>query len=376
VLIVACVLAVVVASGLALVYKHLEGNIHTLDVTKHLGTDRPQQSVATGPAEPINILVMGSDTRAGLNGVGIGGNTPGLSDTTILLHISADRTFAYGVSLPRDAMVQRPWCDRKDSTGRDPGGLTQFNDAYAIGGPACTIRTVEQLADIRIEHFVVVDFHGFREMVDALHGVTVCVPEAVDDEYKHSNIHLPAGTYKVSGEQALDYVRERHAVGDGSDTGRIKRQQAFIASMVNQVVSAGTLANPVRLYKFLNALTSSVTMDEGFKDIRTLVSIGTSLKHIGPGRIRFVTVPSTPWPQNTNRSEWAPSAKRLWRQIRQDKPLGERLSGDAISAAGAPGAKPPDGETAAPSGPQSEAPSSSEAETTRKEQAAAVGLCA
>src|SRR5664279_5294198 len=118
------------------------------------------------------ILVLGSDTRQG-KGNHIGGATPGLSDTAILLHLSADRKHAYGVSIPRDSMVQRPSCPRKDGNGTDPGGLSMFNEAYAVGGPACTQKTVEQLTGIRIDHFVVIDFNGFREMVDALGGVRV-----------------------------------------------------------------------------------------------------------------------------------------------------------------------------------------------------------
>src|SRR5207253_3094987 len=118
-----------------------------------------------------------SDTRDGANGKGIGGDTPGLSDTTMLLHLSANRDFAYGASLPRDAMVQRPACPKKNGKGIDPGGLTQFNAAYAVGGAACTVKTVESLTGVRIDHFVVVDFVGFKSMVNAIGGVTICVPE-------------------------------------------------------------------------------------------------------------------------------------------------------------------------------------------------------
>ncbi|MDQ6641333.1 MAG: LCP family protein, partial [Actinomycetota bacterium] len=139
VLVVVCALALVLGGTGVYFYKRFEGNITTLDVTKDLGK-RPTK-VQTGPTGPLNVLVLGSDTRKG-KGNNVPGVTPGLSDTTILLHLSSDRTRAYGVSIPRDAMVQRPSCRKKDGSGTEPGGLTQFNAAYAIGGPACTIKTV------------------------------------------------------------------------------------------------------------------------------------------------------------------------------------------------------------------------------------------
>ncbi|WP_310964742.1 LCP family protein [Nocardioides terrisoli] len=323
------VLLLVVTTGLYLVIKHLDGNITGVQINSGDLGNRPA-AVVKGP---INVLVMGDDTRKG-QGPQIGGATPGLSDTTILLHLSADRKFAYGVSLPRDAMVQRPSC--KTSTGVAPAQLTQFNAAYAIGGPLCTMKTVEQLTGVHIDHFVVIKFRGFREMVDALGGVQVCVPEQIDDP--QSNIHLPAGTYKVTGEQALNYVRVRHGVGDGSDIGRMKRQQSFIASMINQVVSAGTLANPIKLYKFLDAATKSLITDEGFSHLRSLVGLGESLKSIGLDHIKFVTVPFAPYPPDPNRLVWAPRAHQLWSRIIHDKPLGGSFDSQVINAAHKPGA--------------------------------------
>ena len=228
----------VAAIGLC-VYKKLEGNITAYD-PPDLGTNQPVKPKVEGPKEPLNVLVLGSDNR---DGTKIGGETPGLSDTTILLHLSADRKRAYGVSIPRDAMVERPDCRSKDGKSTVPGGLTQFNAAYAVGGPGCTIKTVQELTNIKIDHYVVINFAGFKDMVNAINGVKVCVPKEVNDDVGH--IHLPAGTYKVTGEQALDYVRVRHDIGVANgDIGRMKRQQSFIAAMVEKVVSKGTLTNP------------------------------------------------------------------------------------------------------------------------------------
>ncbi|MGO4256933.1 LCP family protein [Marmoricola sp. RAF53] len=380
-LIVLTVLVMVLSLAFVIVYRQLQGNIDSV-----AGPTGPRPTrVVNGP---LNVLVMGSDTRDGANGKGIGGDTPGLSDTTMLLHLSANRDFAYGVSLPRDAMVQRPACPKKNGNGTDPGGLTQFNAAYAIGGPACTVKTVESLTGVRIDHFVVVDFVGFKSMVNAIGGVQICVPEEVNDTVGH--IKLPAGTYKVTGQQALDYVRVRHDLGAPTgDIGRMKRQQAFISAMIKKVVSAGTLTNPIKLVKFLDAATGSLSTDPGFADLKKLGSLGKSLKDIGLDKIQFVTVPWQPYPPDVNRVEWAPDANRLWYLIKNDKRLGPKFNGDAVSpdepgitptgsASGAPSGTPsatagasgkPAGTTTSPS------PTPSKTQAQKDADAEAAGLC-
>jgi len=372
VLIVLAVLMMVLSTAFVVIYKKFEGNIDTAPLP-----DGPRPTpVVKGP---LNVLVMGSDTREGANGKGIGGSTPGLSDTTMLLHLSDNRRYAYGVSLPRDAMVERPACKKKDGSGTDPGGLTQFNAAYAIGGPTCTVKTVEQLTNIHIDHFVVLDFVGFRSMVNAIDGVTVCVPEEVNDTV--GNINLPAGTYKMSGQQALDYVRVRHDLGAPTgDIGRMKRQQSFVSAMIKKVVSAGTLANPVRLIKFLNAATSSLTTDPGFANLKKLASLGSSLKNIGLENIQFITVPWQPWPEDTNRVEWAPSADTLWRLIRNDRRLSNEFSGDAVSPENpgtTPSSSPTGSASSTPTGTTTSTPSSTPTKSQEEKdaEAEAAGLC-
>jgi LCP family protein required for cell wall assembly len=364
------VLVLVLGSTLLVVYKKLEGNINAVDLGSQLGNDRPKPAV-TGPKRPLNVLVMGSDNRDGTN---IGGETPGLSDTTILLHLSADRKRAYGVSLPRDAMVERPDCTSKNGKRTIPGGLTQFNAAYAVGGPGCTIKTVEQLTDVPIDHFVVINFAGFKEMVNAINGVKVCVPEEVNDDVGH--IHLPAGTYKVNGNQALDYVRVRHDIGaPNGDIGRMKRQQSFIAAMIEKVVSKGTLTNPVRLFKFLDAATQSLTTDSGFAHLKELTSLGSSLKNIGLDNIQFITVPNEAYAPDPNRLVWSPGAKAVWRKIRFDKPLG-KLASDAVTPGRKPGEKPVPSSSASPSPSGSPSPDSASEDEARKQAAEEAGLCA
>jgi len=363
-------LVLVVVVGGFLVYEHLNGNITSLDTTKALGTDRPSAYVPKTPTphQPLNILLLGSDTRQG-KGNHIGGQTPGLSDTTILLHINATRTAAYGVSIPRDSMVQRPDCLSKDGKTTVPGGLSMFNEAYAIGGAGCTERTVEQLTGIRIDHFVVVDFNGFKHMVDALGGVEVCVPKPVHDDIGH--INLKAGTYTVTGEQALDYVRVRHDISANGDIGRMKRQQAFLASMANKAISLGTLSNPVKLYRFLDAATKSLTTDPGLANLQALAGLANQLRGIGLENIQFLTVPFETYQPDPNRLVWAPAAKKLWRRIRLDKPLSHKESRSTISASdqvpGSPGAI----SSASPS-----AGSSPTVSPTKAQQRLENGLCA
>ncbi len=366
------VLLLVVAGASSSSWKKLEGNINA--VTIDVGEDRPSQPKIEGPKAPLNVLLLGSDNRDGTN---IGGDTPGLSDTTILLHLSADRKRAYGVSLPRDAMVERPVCRTKNGKKTVPGGLTQFNAAYAVGGPACTIKTVEKLTDIRIDHFVVINFAGFKDMVNAINGVTVCLPKEVNDDI--GKIYLPAGTYKVNGNQALDYVRVRNDLGaPNGDIGRMKRQQSFIAAMVEKVVSKGTLANLPRLYRFLDAATKSLTTDSGFANLKELASLGNSLKDIGLDNVQFITVPNQPYPPDPNRLEFAPDAEIVWRKIRFDKPLG-RLAAGAVTAGRkpgeTPGAKPDSASSESPSASEGPSPSDSRAEEQRRQAAAEAGLC-
>jgi LCP family protein required for cell wall assembly len=372
VLIALAVVLLIVSTAFVIAYKKLEGNINAIPIGDALGKDRPKTVDVGGPQNPLNILIMGSDNR---DGTKIGGDTPGLSDTTILLHLSADRKRAYGVSIPRDTMVDRPDCKSKDGKKTIPGGLIQFNTAYAVGGPLCTIHTVEKITDVRIDHFVVINFAGFKEMVNAVNGVQVCVPKEVNDNVGH--IHLPAGTYKVNGNQALDYVRVRHDIGaETGDIGRMKRQQAFISAMIKKVVSKGTLANPVRLYKFLDAATKSLTTDTGFAHLKELASLGSSLKNIGLDNIQFITVPNETYQPDPNRLQLAPGAADVWRKIRFDKPLG-RLSEGAVS----PGSTKADGtpsSSPSPNGTPSSNPSQSaqQAEAKRKQEAEEAGLCA
>jgi LCP family protein required for cell wall assembly len=320
------VIAMVTAASVVFAYNHLDGNIEALPDIEHK-VAKPQAKPEQ-PKTPLNILVMGSDTRD-CDGCHIDAEAgEGGSDTTMLLHVSADRKTAYGVSLARDTMVNRPDCEVDGKT--IPGeNLVMFNEAFSVGGPLCTVQQVEDLTGIFIDHTVVVNFAGFEDMVDAVHGVEVCIPTDVNDPAH--GIVLDAGTRLISGREALNYVRERHQLSLNSDIGRMKRQQAFVASMVNRVLSADTLAMPNRLYQFLDAATRSIQLDKDLASLGKLYDLVRELKDIDLRHITFVTVPIEPYPADINRLQFAPEATDLWKLIRDDAPLGMFRKG-AISA--------------------------------------------
>ena len=318
--------AVLVAALATWATMRLEGNIQAEEVASGLGTDRPVAPSASEGRRPLNVLMLGTDTRSGANGF-VGGSDDGIgrSDTTILLHLSADRQRAIGVSIPRDSMVQMPDCRTPDG-GRREGGLRMFNEAYTIGGSACVQRTVEQLTGVLIDHHVVVDFAGFRRMVDALGGVTVCVPRDVNDTT--GNITLKAGKHVFKGDQALDYVRVRHGIDQTGDIGRMQRQQAFLSSMIQKATATGTLTNVPKLYKFLDAATKSVMTDPELANLNALRKLAQEVQGIGLDKIRFLTVPFQTYQPDPNRLMWHPEkAPRLWRLVREDRPLPARGKG-------------------------------------------------
>jgi LCP family protein required for cell wall assembly len=318
-LVIAVVMTVLlVGGGIAgfLIYRHLEGNITEYDVTAELGTDRPTKEVqvAEDEPEPLNILVMGSDTREG-QGAGFGPGSGARSDTTILLHLPASRDRALAVSIPRDTVVDIPDC--KTETGTYPAHSERFNAAFSIGGPGCTIKTVESLTGVFIDHYIIVDFRGFEDVVSALGGIDVCLSEPVYDV--KSGLDLPAGISTVQGEQALAYVRTRYTIGNGSDIGRIDRQQAFLSSVIDKARSSGTLLNPVKLVRFLDAATKSLTTDPGLASLNEMRKLAQEVRSIPPKDITFMTTPWLVNPDDPNTVVWNEAkTDKLWHAIRTD----------------------------------------------------------
>jgi len=361
------VVAVLTASVISVAYSKLDANFDEGSPIEH---HNKKKHLIGG--DPLNILVMGSDSRVGA-GNDIDGQTDigQRSDTTILVHISADRKTVYGVSLPRDAMVTRPDCTGPDGKTVPGGELQMFNDAYSLGGPSCTASQVEALTGLYIDHYVSVDFNGFKEMVEAVHGVTVCIPEDVDD--REHGIVLEAGTQELDGQEALNYVRERSSTPN-ADIGRMKRQQAFIASMVNKVVSAGTLTRPGRVYEFLEAATGSIVTDPGLSSLSKLVNLAWQFRKTDLDDITFITVPFEAYQPDPNRLVWSDSAKGLWKVMLQDRPLPKRYREEAISADKPPGTPAGSGSaTGSPGAPSTGSPGAGE---PQQQEADANGLCA
>ncbi len=303
---------VVLALVAGAVWWRLEGNISRLDISGALSSERP--TVAEGP---LNILLIGSDTRVGQDAPDGGEVSGARSDTTLVAHLSADRKHVTVVSIPRDSMVPMPPnCDAKVPKSEWP--VQQFNAAFALGGPACLINTIEGNTDLFINHFAVVDFSGFQGMVDALGGVPVCTPVAIDDDKAH--LELAAGRHVLDGKQALGYVRVRYTEGDGSDLGRIKRQQAFLSSIVQEATRTSLLLRPDKLYGFLDAATRSLTTDEDL-GLGTMRDIAGSVKNVGVQNVAFVTVPVETYPEDPNRVQFTEAADTLWQALRADQPV-------------------------------------------------------
>ncbi|MGP3917032.1 LCP family protein [Nonomuraea sp. 10N515B] len=309
------VTVVLLVAGVAVgILVKLNGNIKHEDVTaEDLGATRPPKVAGTA----MNILVVGSDQRTGKNAKYGSHITGERTDTIMLVHVSSQRDNAMVISFPRDSLVQLPACR---AAGGHPGQrphLGMINESFNYGGIACTWKTIETLTHIHIDHFVKVDFTGFKSMVNAVGGVEVCLPQRVDDT--KALLHLPAGRQTLNGEQALGYVRARYSLGDGSDIGRIQRQQMFIASMVKKAMSGETLTDPAKLLAVLDAATKAVTTDRGLS-AGVMKDLATSLQGLDAGKIRFIT---TPWHYSLSqpgRVEWVqPQAERLFRIVARDQ---------------------------------------------------------
>jgi LCP family protein required for cell wall assembly len=215
-------------------------------------------------------------------------------------------------------MVQTPACTKPDGTRSQPQ-FGMFNAAFSIGGAACTVRTVEDFSGLTVDHVLVVDFTGFKKIVDAIGGVPIHLDQAVVDPDSH--LDLPAGTTVLNGEQALAFVRARHNLGNGSDIGRMSRQQEFLNAALDTLAANGTLDDPAKLYKVLDAATKALTTDAALGSLPALANFASDLKEVPRQQITYLTVPWQWYQPDPNRVQLAPMAQELFTAMRQGAPV-------------------------------------------------------
>ncbi|MEV4459933.1 LCP family protein [Microbispora sp. NPDC049633] len=312
------------------VYRSTIGLINRGASTDDLDKNRPVNETGA-----INVLLVGSDTRAGDNKkygqhlVNDGERT----DTIMLLHVSPNRDAATLLSFPRDSMVLIPACYSRNRT-LIPTHLGMINSAFSDGGMICTRRTIESLTGIRVHHYVKVDFTGFKNIVNALGGIEICLPQAVND--KKSKLTLPAGKQTVRGEAALGYVRLRYGLGDGSDISRIKRQQVFISQVVKKATSSALLTDVGKLQAFIAAAAKSVTMDDAL-NTEELIKIAQSASKLSAKGFKATTVPWEPYSADKNRVQWKqPAAGNLFRAIANDTEVAPTASASPAASPSGP----------------------------------------
>lgn len=327
------VFVLVLGLGAAAAIWKLQGNIDTTKLGESVVKDDT-------PKGAMNILFIGSDSRdLGTNEYGKGTGSQ-RSDALLLVHFSRGNTRIDAVQIPRDTLTDLPACEDTGS-GSFAGGSNLMINSALDGGPACSVRAVEAISDVRIDHFVQLDFEGFASMVDALGGVNVCLDEPLVDPL--AKLNLPAGKQKIPGKDALALARTRHAVGDGSDIGRLGHQQVVMSSIISQARSTSVLTQPVKLLKFVNALTQSMTVDEGISSIPELTGLAKRARAVPDSGITFVTMPNGAAPApNDQRVVKTDGADTIFKAIAKDQemPVEGEDTGTTGGDAGTPATNP------------------------------------
>jgi len=361
---IALVVTAVVAFGSAAAvasFVDLRSQIGVSDVDGLLAEDDRPPAVATeqDPSDPfagkdLNILVMGTDFRDEANAKIAGAGDEFHSDTTLLVHISGDRSRIEAVSIPRDSLVDIPSCTLPGGGTTAPHPNAMFNTAFALGGgpgkdvtgaAACTIHTVEKLTGVRIEDHVVVQMTGVIGVVDAIGGVTMCLPEPVKG--KRVDLDLKAGRQTLDGTTAINFLRARKGEGMGleigSDLKRIERQQAFFDATMRQILSQNVITDSPRLYRMVREILGSISTDPDLASPTALAGLAWSIRDIDPARIVFTSVPVVDSVSQPGRVEWTSASDEIWARIRADKaPPGTPGAGKKKGASSTPDSSTPD----------------------------------
>lgn len=344
-------------------FRHLSDNLRTAPVG-----DAGRRTIGPGGHTPIDVLVIGSDGRRDEADCKLGGACDSdeiNGDVMLLVHLAADRSNATVMSIPRDTMAQIPACTDGRTGKAIPAHRGMINSALT-GGPGCQVSAVHHLTGIPIDHFAMVDFAGVVTMSDAIGGVPVCVDADVYDTYSH--LKLKKGEHTLVGESALQFVRSRHGFGDGSDIGRTQAQHLFLSSMVRELKGAGTLSDPVALYRLADAATKAVTVDENLGGVDDLVALAADAGRVPTEAITFTTMPTVVDPQNSHRLVPAPRAKDLFAKIIADESLSAPTAPSSAATSPSSSTSRP---SAAPSTPAGGGSPSSRATRTAKQSGCA-----
>ncbi|WKK21570.1 LCP family protein [Streptomyces olivoreticuli] len=304
-------------------YQHLNGNLKKDAL--NLGDKRLDRSAANAEGQrPLNILVLGSDSRNTPENVALGGaredaDRKPLADVQMLVHVSADRSNMSVISVPRDTRTTIPKCtDPEDGKVYRETSSQIINTSLMNGGPGCTVATWEELTGIPIDHFMMIDFSGVVSMADAVGGVPVCVDNNVYDD--KSGLRLTKGEHKVKGEQALQWLRTRHGFEDGSDIGRTHAQHMYMNAMVRQLKSGTKLSDPGQLTGLAESATKALTVDKDLGSVKKLYDLAEELKQVPSGRITMTTMPWASDPQDPDAHvvPKAGDADKLFSLVRND----------------------------------------------------------
>ncbi|MFJ7293789.1 LCP family protein [Streptomyces collinus] len=313
----------IAASGAAyLYYEHLNGNITSV-------SDDGAGTGGFSKDRAINILLIGTDKRTGKGNEGYGDkDSAGHADTTLVLHVSKDRTNATVLSIPRDLITDIPDCPTTQEDGSEkviPGQQrTRFNNSLGQEDrtPSCTMRTITELTGLKMDHFMVADFNAVKTLTSAVGGVDVCLAKDIKD--KDSKLDLPKGEHTIEGEEALAFVRTRHSVGFGGDLSRIELQQQFLGSMLRKLKSNDTLTSPSKMVKLAEAGTKALTVDSRISTIKKLADLGAELGKFDTKNLTFATVPVVDNPAEKVKATVVlkePQAQQLFAMVRDDVSL-------------------------------------------------------